>query len=62
MTVLQALSLAGGFTIFASPRDMKLISGTGTRQEIRKINFYKMIEDSELNYHMLKPGDTIVIP
>ncbi len=46
MTVLQALSLAGGFTTFASPREMKIISGIGTKQEIRKINYYKMIEDS----------------
>ena len=62
MTVLQALSLAGGFTIFASPRDMKLISGTGTRQEIRKINYYKMIEDTNQDNNTLKAGDTIVIP
>jgi polysaccharide export outer membrane protein len=62
MTVLQALSLAGGFTTFASPRNMKLISGTGTRQKIRKINYYKMIEEIETGYYMLKPGDTIVIP
>jgi polysaccharide export outer membrane protein len=62
MTVLHALSLAGGFTTFASPREMKLISGIGTKQEIRKINYYKMIEDIELGYYMLKPGDTIVIP
>ena len=62
MTVLQALSLAGGFTTFASPRKMKLITSLGTKQEIRKINYYKMIEDVELDYYMLKPGDTIVIP
>jgi polysaccharide export outer membrane protein len=62
MTVLQALSLAGGFTTFASPREMKLISGIGAKQAIRKINYYKMIEDIELGYYMLKPGDTIVIP
>jgi len=62
MTVLQALSLAGGFTTFASPREMKLISGTGTKQEIRKINYYKMIEDIELGHYILKAGDTIVIP
>jgi len=62
MTVLQALSLAGGFTTFASPREMKLISGTGIKQEIRRINYYKMIEDIELGYYILKPGDTIVIP
>jgi polysaccharide export outer membrane protein len=62
MTILQALSLAGGFTTFASPRDMKLIRGTGTKQERRNINYYKMIEDTELDHYMLKPGDTIVIP
>ena len=62
MTVLQALSLAGGFTTFASPRNMKIISGTGNRQKIRVINYYKMIEDSELGSYMLTSGDTIVIP
>jgi polysaccharide export outer membrane protein len=62
MTVLQALSLAGGFTTFASPREMKLISGIGAKQEIRNINYYKMIDDIELGHYMLKPGDTIVIP
>jgi hypothetical protein len=41
---------------------MKLISGTGTGQKIREINYYKMIEDIELGSYMLKPGDKIVIP
>ena len=62
MTLLQALSLAGGFTTFASPRDMKLIRGAGGKQESRSINYYKMIEDTEVDDYMLKPGDTIVIP
>ena len=62
MTVLQALSLAGGFTQFASPRDMKLIRDVGGKQESRSINYYKMIKDSEVDDYMLKPGDTIVIP
>jgi protein involved in polysaccharide export with SLBB domain len=61
MTVLQALSLAGGFTTFASPRNMKIISGSGTRQKIREINYYKMIEDVGLGSYMLTSGDTIVI-
>ena len=62
MTVLQALSLAGGFTQFASPRDMKLIRDVGGKQESRSINYYKMIKDTEVDDYMLKPGDTIVIP
>jgi polysaccharide export outer membrane protein len=43
MNVLQALSLAGGFTTFASPRNIKLIRGTGNGREILKINYYKLI-------------------
>ena len=62
MTLLQALSLAGGFTTFASPRGMKLIRGAGGKQESRNINYYRMIEETELGDYMLKPGDTIVIP
>lgn len=62
MTLLQALSLAGGFTTFASPRGMKLIRGAGGKQEIRSINYYEMIESTEADDYMLKPGDTIVIP
>jgi polysaccharide export outer membrane protein len=62
MTLLQALSLAGGFTTFASPRGMKLIRGAGGKQESRSINYYKMIEGTEVDDYMLKPGDTIVIP
>jgi len=62
MTILQALSLAGGFTKFALPRDMKLIRGAGTKQECCDSNYYKMIEGAELDDYMLKPGDTIVIP
>ncbi len=62
MTVLQALSLAGGFTTFASPRNITLLRSAGNGQEVRKIDYYKMIgEDAEGN-HTLKPGDTIVVP
>jgi len=62
MTLLQALSLAGGFTAFASPRDIKLIRDAGGKQESRSINYYKMIKGTEVDDYMLKPGDTIVIP
>jgi len=62
MTLLQALSLAGGFTAFASPRDIKLIRTAGGKQESRSINYYKMIKGTEVDDYLLKPGDTIVIP
>ena len=61
MSLLQALSLAGGFTPFASPRNIKLVRNGGGKQEVRKVNYYDMIDEGEGNY-LLKPGDTIVVP
>jgi polysaccharide export outer membrane protein len=60
-SVLQALALAGGLTQFASPRSIKLIRATRGKQEVRKINYYDIIDTGEGNY-LLKPGDTIVVP
>jgi polysaccharide export outer membrane protein len=61
MSVLQALSLAGGFTPFASPKKITVLRNKGGEREIRKVNYYDMIDNGEGNY-MLKPGDTIVVP
>ncbi len=61
-SILQALSLAGGFTQFASPRSIKLVRGTGTKQEVRKVNYYKLIDDGGEGNYLLKSGDTIVVP
>ena len=60
-SVLQALALAGGMTQFASPRSIKLIRSTRGKQDVRKINYYDIIDSGEGNY-LLKPGDTIVVP
>ncbi|MGE5698965.1 MAG: polysaccharide biosynthesis/export family protein [Deltaproteobacteria bacterium] len=62
MSLLQALSLAGGFTQFASPRSIRLIRGTGAKQESRKVNYYNMLDDGGGGNYLLKPGDTIVVP
>jgi polysaccharide export outer membrane protein len=62
VSVLQALALAGGFTQFASPRKIKLIRNTGGKQEIRKINYYDMIDDGGTGNYFLRPDDTIVVP
>jgi polysaccharide export outer membrane protein len=61
-SILQALSLAGGFTQFASPRSIKLVRGTGAKQEVRKVNYYSLIDDRGEGNYVLKPGDTIVVP
>ncbi len=61
LSVLQALSLAGGFTPFASLRSIKVVRNADGKQEVRKVNYYDMIEGGEGNY-LLQPGDTIVVP
>ena len=62
VSVLQALSLAGGLTQFASPRSIKLIRNENGKQEIRKINYYKIIDDGGEGNYLLRSGDTIVVP
>ncbi len=61
-SILQALSLAGGFTQFASPRRIKLIRNTGGKQEVRKIKYYDVIDAGGEGNYLLKSGDTIVVP
>ena len=61
-SVLQALSLAGGFTQFASPRSIKLIRNTAGKQEVRKVNYNNMIDEGGEGNYILQSGDTIVVP
>jgi polysaccharide export outer membrane protein len=61
-SVLQALSLAGGFTQFASPRSIKLIRNTNGKQEVRKVNYNNLIDEGGEGNFLLKSGDTIVVP
>jgi len=61
MSVLQALSLAGGFTPFASPKKITVLRNKGGEREIHKVNYYDIIDNGEGNY-ILKPGDTVVVP
>jgi polysaccharide export outer membrane protein len=62
VTVLQALSEAGGFTPFASPRKIKLVRNNGGKQEIRVFNYYDMIDKGGEGNYLLTAGDTIVVP
>jgi polysaccharide export outer membrane protein len=61
-SVLQALALAGGLTQYASPRSIKLIRATRGKQEVRKMNYYRLIDDGGMGNYLLKSGDTIVVP
>jgi polysaccharide export outer membrane protein len=62
VTILQALSEAGGFTPFASPRKIKLVRSAGGKHETRRVNYYDLIEKGGKGNLLLMPGDTIVVP
>jgi len=62
VTVLEALSVAGGFTPFASPRKIKLVRYADGKQEIRVVNYYDMIDKGGKGNYLLKAGDIIVVP
>lgn len=61
-SILQALSLAGGFTQFASPRSIKLIRNKAGKQEVQKVNYYNIIDEGGEGNYILQSGDTIVVP
>ncbi len=67
-TILQALSLAGGFTQFASRNDIQvvrnLINAEGAIKEIRiPLRYDDLISEEGGVYNItLQSGDTIVIP
>jgi polysaccharide export outer membrane protein len=63
MTVLQALSSAGGFTQFAKEKSIYLLRQVDGKQEKYPFNYKDVVggKRSEQNV-LLKAGDTIVVP
>jgi polysaccharide export outer membrane protein len=63
MTVMQALSIAGGFTPYANLKKLYVMRSENGAQKIYPINYKEVISGrkTEQNIH-LKPGDTIVVP
>jgi polysaccharide export outer membrane protein len=61
--VLQAISMAGGFTEWAKKSKIKIFRKHGGVEKVIKINYNKIIsgKNPELNIP-LQPGDTIVVP
>jgi len=63
LTVLQALSMAGGFTTFASKEKMVLVRGTGEKQKNIPLSYSRILrKPGEDENPVLQRGDTLVIP
>lgn len=62
-TVLQAISLVGGFDKFADEGGIKVIRSKSDGQEIFPVHYKEIISGKNMSTNMLlKAGDTIVVP
>src|SRR5688572_15554760 len=61
--VMQALSLAGGTTAFASPSEIFVLRRDGTQQRRLPFNFDAVLRGRELEQNvLLRSGDVVVVP
>ncbi|MET0946890.1 MAG: polysaccharide biosynthesis/export family protein [Pseudomonas sp.] len=62
-SVLQVLSMAGGLDKFADKDDIKVVRLNGTKQEILRVNYSKLMSGDDMSTNfLLKAGDTLVVP
>ncbi len=63
MNVLQALSLAGGMTPFASVNNISIIRSSGGRQSVLPFRYEDVSRGRNLQQNiMLESGDVVVVP
>jgi polysaccharide export outer membrane protein len=63
ITVLQAISLVGGFDKFADESSIKVIRAKPDGQEILPVNYKDIISGKNTSTNIqLKAGDTLVVP
>ena len=63
MTILQALSSAGGLTQFANPRNVYLLREENGKQVKHPFNYRSVVSGKNSDQNVvLKAGDTIVVP
>ena len=63
LSVLQALSLAGGLTAFAAVNDIIIIRGLGTNQRLLHFAYNEVSRGRNLEQNIqLESGDVIIVP
>jgi len=63
LTVLQALSLAGGSTPFAKLDDISVLRGAGAAQKSLPFRYNQVVEGKSLQQNIaLESGDVVVVP
>ena len=63
LTVLQAFALAGGFTTWASKKEIILLRHEGGKDKIYRINYKDIAKGKDLSQNIkLQADDTIIVP
>lgn len=63
LTVIQALSLAGGFAEWADEKDIVILRHENGKQKRIKFNYKRVSRGKDLEKNIvLCPGDTIIVP
>lgn len=61
--VMQALSLAGGFTTYANPKSIRIIRRSGDSQKVLDFDYTDIENGKRLETNiLLNSGDTIIVP
>lgn len=63
LTVLQAFALAGGFTEWASKKEIILFRREGTKEKVIEINYRDIVKDKDFSQNVkIEANDTIIVP
>jgi len=63
LTVLQAFALAGGFTEWASKKEIILLRHEGGKDKIYRINYKEITKGQDFSQNLkLRADDTIIVP
>ncbi len=63
ISVLQAISMAGGFLEFSNPAETVIIRNTGEDSTLYKFNYPEVIRGRNFSQNMLlRSGDVVVVP
>jgi polysaccharide export outer membrane protein len=63
LTVLQAFALAGGFTEWASKKEIILLRNEDGKEKIFRVNYKDIIKGKDFSQNIkIQPDDTIIVP
>ena len=63
LTVLQAFALAGGFTQWASKKEIILFRNENGKEKVYQINYKDIVDEKDFRQNVkIKADDTIIVP